>query len=53
VLAGVAPAVYQPDYAAALARLAADNRAELAFYDRLPPIFSSAPKPARVGMRAA
>lgn len=53
VLAGVAPAVSQPDYAAALARLAADNRAELAFYARLPKIFSSVPKAAQLGMRAA
>jgi hypothetical protein len=53
VLAGVAPAVSQPDYAAALARLAADNRAELAFYARLPPIFSSFPKPALAEPRAA
>ncbi|MCA3279906.1 MAG: hypothetical protein ING10_11610 [Roseomonas sp.] len=53
VLAGVAPAVCQPDYAAALARLVADNRAELAFYARLPPIFSSFPQPALPKPRAA
>jgi hypothetical protein len=53
VLAGVAPARTQPDYAAALARLVANNRAELAFYANLPPIFASAPKPALVGMQAA
>ena len=53
VLAGVAPAVSQPDYAAALARLAANNLAELAFYARLPKIFSSVPKAAQLGMRAA
>lgn len=53
VLAGVAPAGSQPDYAAALARIAADNRAELAVFNGLPPIFSSFPKPALAETRAA
>jgi hypothetical protein len=44
-LAGLAPARSQPDYAAALARLQSLNRAELAFFARLPPIFASRPKP--------
>jgi hypothetical protein len=41
VLTGVAPARSQPDYTAALARLAVDNSAELAFYTHMPPIFSN------------
>jgi hypothetical protein len=37
----VAPARLQPDYPTALARLEADNRAELAFFAQLPPIFTN------------
>jgi hypothetical protein len=52
-LMGVAPARTQPDYATALARLERDNRAELDFYARLPPIFASRPKHAMVHAGAA
>jgi hypothetical protein len=44
VMAGIAPARSQPDYATALARLEGYNRAELDFFARLPPIFASLPK---------
>jgi hypothetical protein len=46
VLAGVAPARSQADYATALARLECLNRAELDFFARLPPIFATKPRPA-------
>lgn len=46
VLAGVAPARSQADYATALARLERQNRAELEFFARLPPIFATMPRPA-------
>jgi hypothetical protein len=42
-LPGVAPAQQQPDYASAMARLVQENRAELAFFARLPSVFSSRP----------
>jgi hypothetical protein len=46
VLAGVARARSQADYATALARLERQNRAELEFFARLPPIFATMPRPA-------
>ena len=46
VLAGVAPARSQADYATALARLERQNRAELEFFARLPSIFATMPRPA-------
>lgn len=45
IMAGVAPARSQPDYPDAVARLQSLNRAEMAFFARLPPIFASRPKP--------
>ena len=47
------PARFQPDYAAALARLEADNQAELAFFARLPPILATRPSPALVAAGAS
>jgi hypothetical protein len=52
-LAGITPARLQPDFAAALARLEADNKAELAFFARLPPILATRPSPALVTAGAA
>ena len=52
-LTGVAPARSQPDYPEALARLQSLNRAEMAFFARLPPIFASLPKPALAEAGAA
>ena len=46
VLAGVAPARSQADYATALTRLEHLNQAELEFFARLPPIFATMPRPA-------
>ncbi len=46
VLAGVAPARSQADYATALATLERQNRAELEFFARLPPIFATMPRTA-------
>jgi hypothetical protein len=46
MLAGVALARSQADYATALARLERQNRAELEFFARLPPIFATMPRPA-------
>jgi len=43
-LTDVVPARLQPDYAIALQRLEADNRAELAFFAELPPVFASRPR---------
>jgi hypothetical protein len=45
--ADVVPACSQPDYTTALARLTACNRAELAFFAELPPIYSNLPGLAR------
>ena len=53
VLAGVAPARSQADYATALARLERQNRAELEFFARLPPIFATMPRPAMALARAS
>ena len=53
VLAGVAPARSQADYATALARLERQNRAELEFFARLPPIFATMPRPAMAMARAS
>lgn len=53
VLAGVAPARSQPDYATALARLECLNRAELDFFARLPPIFATRPKTTMAAAAAA
>ena len=53
VMAGIAPARSQPDYATALARLERYNRAELDFFARLPPIFASMPKPILAATGAA
>ena len=53
VMAGIAPARSQPDYATALARLEGCNRAELDFFARLPPIFASMPKPILAATGAA
>ncbi len=52
-LTGVAPARSQPDYPEALALLQSLNRAEMAFFARLPPIFASLPKPALAEAGAA
>jgi hypothetical protein len=53
VLAGVAPARSQADYATALARLERQNRAELEFFARLPPIFATMPRPSMAMARAS
>ena len=53
VLAGVAPARSQADYATALATLERQNRAELEFFARLPPIFATMPRPAMAQARAS
>ena len=53
VLAGVAPARSQADYATALARLEHLNQAELEFFARLPPIFATMPRPAMAQARAS
>lgn len=53
VMAGIAPARSQPDYATALARLEGYNRAELDFFARLPPIFAGMPKPILAATGAA
>jgi len=53
VLAGVAPARSQTDYATALARLERQNRAELEFFARLPPIFATMPRPAMAQARVS
>lgn len=52
-LAGVIPARFQPDFAAALARLETDNQAELAFFARLPPILATRPSPAQMAAGAS
>ncbi len=53
VLAGVAPARSQADYATALARLECLNRAELDFFARLPLILTTMPRPAMALARAS
>ena len=53
VLAGVAPARSQADYATALTRLEHLNQAELEFFARLPPIFATMPRPAMAQARAS
>ena len=52
-LAGVIPARFQPDFAAALTRLETDNQAELAFFARLPPILATRPSPAQMAAGAS
>lgn len=52
-LPGLDLARTQADYATALARLERDNRAELAFFARMPPLVASKPKPALAEIRAA